>query len=202
MINRGGRPQSPAGPQAPLRSFCRSGSPVTLQLRPTTWAGAALAKFRKADLLRAHTARSGNCVAMTAGTVDRKGPTAVVPPVWSHAGWAHAGGCAPAAAAAAGAPLHIKGPCGLMDKALVFGTKDCRFESCQGHSCTHNRQKAHTDRLCLAISSTAPSGPGAVDARVLHKGSCMGDQGGKRRAGTSDGTPAAWMRRRLPALTI
>ena len=22
-----------------------------------------------------------------------------------------------------------------MDKALVFGTKDCRFESCQGHSC-------------------------------------------------------------------
>ena len=26
-----------------------------------------------------------------------------------------------------------KGPCGLMDKALVFGTKDCRFESCQGH---------------------------------------------------------------------
>ena len=20
-----------------------------------------------------------------------------------------------------------------MDKALVFGTKDCRFESCQGH---------------------------------------------------------------------
>jgi hypothetical protein len=26
-----------------------------------------------------------------------------------------------------------KRPCGLMDKALVFGTKDCRFESCQGH---------------------------------------------------------------------
>ena len=23
-------------------------------------------------------------------------------------------------------------PCGLMDKALVFGTKDCRFESCLG----------------------------------------------------------------------
>jgi hypothetical protein len=21
-----------------------------------------------------------------------------------------------------------------MDKAFVFGTKDCRFESCQGHS--------------------------------------------------------------------
>ena len=25
-------------------------------------------------------------------------------------------------------------PCGLMDKALVLGTKDCRFESCQGHT--------------------------------------------------------------------
>ena len=25
-------------------------------------------------------------------------------------------------------------PCGLMDKALLFGSKDCRFESCQGHS--------------------------------------------------------------------
>ena len=24
-------------------------------------------------------------------------------------------------------------PCGLMEKALVFGTKDCRLESCQGH---------------------------------------------------------------------
>ena len=29
--------------------------------------------------------------------------------------------------------LACIGPCGLMDKALVFGTKDCRFESCQGH---------------------------------------------------------------------
>ena len=26
-----------------------------------------------------------------------------------------------------------KRPCGLMDKALVFGTKGCRIESCQGH---------------------------------------------------------------------
>ena len=31
---------------------------------------------------------------------------------------------------------YIRRPCGLMDKALVFGTKDCRFESCQGHGCT------------------------------------------------------------------
>ena len=31
--------------------------------------------------------------------------------------------------------LVVMRPCGLMDKALVFGTKDCRFESCQGHVC-------------------------------------------------------------------
>ena len=30
--------------------------------------------------------------------------------------------------------LDTQWPCGLMDKALVFGTKDCRFESCQGHT--------------------------------------------------------------------
>ena len=27
----------------------------------------------------------------------------------------------------------VKWSCGLMDKALVFGTKDCRFESYQDH---------------------------------------------------------------------
>ena len=31
-------------------------------------------------------------------------------------------------------PQGNKRPCGLKDKALVFGTKDCRFESCQGHA--------------------------------------------------------------------
>ena len=29
-------------------------------------------------------------------------------------------------------------PCGLMDKALVLGTKDCRLESCQGHDVTRD----------------------------------------------------------------
>ncbi len=33
--------------------------------------------------------------------------------------------------------MLIVWPCGLMDKALVFGTKDCRFESCQGHFAGH-----------------------------------------------------------------
>ncbi len=43
-------------------------------------------------------------------------------------------------------------PCGLMDKALVFGTKDCRFESCQGHCLS--------DRLvnCMGVSSPIVAG--------------------------------------------
>jgi hypothetical protein len=31
-----------------------------------------------------------------------------------------------------GVPGRAIGPCGLMDKALVFGTKDCGFESRRG----------------------------------------------------------------------
>ena len=31
--------------------------------------------------------------------------------------------------------VQVRRPCGLMDKALVLGTKDCRFESCQGQCC-------------------------------------------------------------------
>ena len=34
----------------------------------------------------------------------------------------------------------VRRPCGLMDKALVFGTKDCRLESCQGHMSDWSRQ--------------------------------------------------------------
>ena len=37
-------------------------------------------------------------------------------------------------------------PCGLMDKALVFGTKDCRFESCQGHARFKKKHKAQPAR--------------------------------------------------------
>ena len=34
-----------------------------------------------------------------------------------------------------------------MDKALVFGTKDCRFESCQGHGPGESERKnATTER--------------------------------------------------------
>ena len=47
-------------------------------------------------------------------------------------------------------------PCGLMDKALVFGTKDCRFESCQGHEyCSDSRWLSvlldHTHTQCMGL---------------------------------------------------
>ena len=40
-------------------------------------------------------------------------------------------------------------PCGLMDKALVFGTKDCRLESCQGHAQLTSSCYAHRRVLQL-----------------------------------------------------
>ena len=51
-------------------------------------------------------------------------------------------------------PVHatrawkVKRPCGLMDKALVFGTKDCKFESCQGHFC----EDEHVRRTYVSMS--------------------------------------------------
>ena len=50
-------------------------------------------------------------------------------------------------------PLILR-PCGLMDKALVFGTKDCRFESCQGHASkwAHARTGVHGAQLCAERS--------------------------------------------------
>ena len=44
-----------------------------------------------------------------------------------------AGGWNPMTLQATFRQIRLARPCGLMDKALVFGTKDCRFESCQGH---------------------------------------------------------------------
>ena len=35
----------------------------------------------------------------------------------------------------------LQGPCGLMYKALVFGAKDCRLESCQGHTSMTTAQR-------------------------------------------------------------
>ena len=56
-------------------------------------------------------------------------------------------------------------PCGLMDKALVFGTKDCRFESCQGHSPSfteeekvHEHEQKHKNEQRLLSVSSCPRG--------------------------------------------
>ena len=56
----------------------------------------------------------------------------LAPAVFSIAGEVNPGATWPTPICDAKAPI-VKWPCGLMDKALVFGTKDCRFESCQGH---------------------------------------------------------------------
>ena len=52
------------------------------------------------------------------------------------------------------------GPCGLMDKALVFGTKDCRFESCQGHLClvvaNSKIRRQPNNRLCMPCRLVKP----------------------------------------------
>ena len=63
-------------------------------------------------------------------------------------------------------------PCGLMDKALVFGTTDCRFESCQGH--------AQHKEVSLAGLHKAAQGRGpwpqalfAAISAIAREGTCM-----------------------------
>ena len=53
----------------------------------------------------------------------------------------------------------IQRPCGLMDKALVFGTKDCRFQSCQGHARFKRRHKAQPARGHTQHGTLWNSGP-------------------------------------------
>ena len=49
--------------------------------------------------------------------------------------WLQVPGCAQVSAVLVVKPSNkYRRPCGLMDKALVLGTKDCRFESCQGQT--------------------------------------------------------------------
>ena len=52
-----------------------------------------------------------------------------------------------------------QGPCGLMDKALVFGTKDCRFESCQGHLCIHRLVAMAVGSVALATHALVHIAP-------------------------------------------
>ena len=44
--------------------------------------------------------------------------------------------------------VFIGWSCGLMDKALVLGTKDCRLESCQDQECLHHESRADGRSCC------------------------------------------------------
>ena len=46
-----------------------------------------------------------------------------------------------------------------MDKALVFGTKDCRFESCQGHLCIHRLVAMAVGSVALATHALVHIAP-------------------------------------------
>ena len=61
-------------------------------------------------------------------------------------------------------------PCGLMDKALVFGTKDCRFESCQGQEQCQKRA-ASAIALGAEKGQRQEGGAGLEPARVSLVGS-------------------------------
>ena len=64
----------------------------------------------------------------------------------------------------------LKWPCGLMDKALVFGTKDCRLESCQGHLklsyAARVRRGARRDRQSTGVRSTGVRSTGVRSTGV------------------------------------
>ena len=54
--------------------------------------------------------------------------------------------------------------CGLMDKALVFGTKDCRFESCQGHMVSRPRREMDIRKCSCGAHMAWCSRLGALDS--------------------------------------
>ena len=62
----------------------------------------------------------------------------------------------------------VKGPCGLMDKALAFGTKDCRLESCQGHICYWHRAAHHRRRIGFSLASRASGQTTGSEQHHLH----------------------------------
>ena len=59
--------------------------------------------------------------------------------------------------------------CGLMDKALVFGTKDCRFESCQA------QYIPHPDTTLHVLPYRAPR-PSSLWTLLEDIGGCAGGQ--------------------------
>ena len=72
-------------------------------------------------------------------------------------------------------------PCGLMDEALVFGTKDCRLESCQNQGVGKARGLSVTDAACSEAGArhaiAACARPRALPRQM---GSVMTCSGGAR----------------------
>ena len=91
-------------------------------------------------------------------------------------------------------------PCGLMDKALVFGSKDCRPESCQGHACAFVGPAAcprHAARCHLGPRQRAGArrgGPSGRHARTPQASAWV------ERA--TAGPPRPRARRRLQSATL
>ena len=90
-----------------------------------------------------------------------------------------------------------------MDKALVFGTKDCRFESCQGHAflATEATQKATGFAMIQAIGGqlafSLPSQAAQVHVQVPSvprmRSSILG-----QNSATGTPTRLAWVRAEYP----
>ena len=76
---------------------------------------------------------------------------------------------------------HMQGPSGLMDKALVFGTKDCRLESCLGHIFA---KLGAARGLCLLGRASAASQFRRVDTLIAgdNNGRCVPSLTCSRRA--------------------
>ena len=49
-----------------------------------------------------------------------------------------------------GAGQPVRRPCGPMDKASVYGTGDCRFESYQGHFNFDSKCEVSSSDVCLS----------------------------------------------------
>ncbi len=98
---------------------------------------------------------------------------------------------------------RLRRPCGLMDKALVFGTKDCWFESCQGHFCVaHGGGGVRASQQLVAVRPCL-SRARCLWRRVVRAGSCAVtrpnaalQRGGSRnvRAEVASGTMRACQR--------
>jgi hypothetical protein len=86
--------------------------------------------------------------------------------------------------------LGNRRPCGLMDKALVLGTKDCRFESCQGHNSFVALHIEPTLPWCFMRHMTvAPTPPAPAPPRAFSAAIGRTTPSREGRSGGSGGDP-------------